>query len=62
MVAPPAPPASSTTLATTIQASTNEWRDDMQKLFQRAKERFPDVVWELGDDPDNTEEIWGHKG
>ena len=61
MVSPPAPPAS-TTLATTTKASMVEWRNDLQKLFERAKERFPDVVWELGDDPDKVEEIWGHKG
>lgn len=73
MVSPPATTASpaavvspptSNTLATTTKASAAEWRKDLQTLFERAKERFPDVVWELGDndDPDSVEEVWGHKG
>ncbi|KAG8869256.1 hypothetical protein FRB98_002741, partial [Tulasnella sp. 332] len=56
-----APPASSSTLATATQVSTDDWRRDMGRLFELAKERFADVVWELGDDPDQSEEVWGHK-
>ncbi|GJE85692.1 BTB/POZ and CAP-Gly domain-containing protein [Phanerochaete sordida] len=45
--------------------STVLWQDDLQALFEQAKERFPDVVWELSDedDPKGTrmEEVWGHK-
>ncbi|KAG9034590.1 hypothetical protein FRB95_013043 [Tulasnella sp. JGI-2019a] len=57
----PPPPASSSTLATANQVSTDEWRRDLGRLFEHAKERFADVVWELGDDPDQNEEVWGHK-
>jgi hypothetical protein len=46
--------------------STAAWQDDLQALFEHAKDRFPDVVWELSDDDDiqgdRAEEVWGHKG
>lgn len=53
--------------------STTVWQADLEALFHHAKDRFPDVVWELGgaeaddDDDDivdrkNVEEVWGHKG
>ena len=46
--------------------STVLWQDDLQALFEQAKERFPDVVWELSDEDDpkgaRAEEVWGHKG
>jgi hypothetical protein len=52
--------------------STTAWQVDLEALFHHAKDRFPDVVWELGgseddedDDEDgkkNVEEVWGHKG
>lgn len=44
--------------------STQTWQNDLLELFHNAKDRFPDVVWELhpDDDQDSTEEIWGHKG
>ena len=35
--------------------STETWQSDLLDLFQHAKDRFPDVVWE-------PEEVWGHKG
>lgn len=57
---PPPPPASST-LASALDSSTREWRNHLQELFEKAKERFADVVWELGDD-DDSDEVWGHKG
>lgn len=45
--------------------STVLWQEDLQALFEQAKDRYPDVVWELSDedDPrgDRAEEIWGHK-
>ncbi|KAG8945011.1 hypothetical protein FRC04_001266 [Tulasnella sp. 424] len=56
---PPPPPASST-LASALDSSTREWRNHLQELFEKAKERFADVVWELGDD-DDSDEVWGHK-
>ena len=46
--------------------STTAWQEDLQALFEQAKDRFPDVVWELSDDDDmrgdQVEEVWGHKG
>ncbi|KZO95307.1 hypothetical protein CALVIDRAFT_466959, partial [Calocera viscosa TUFC12733] len=43
--------------------STQRWQQDLQSLFLHAKERFPDVVWELQDEDgvDKPEEVWGHK-
>ncbi|KAI0760008.1 hypothetical protein C8Q74DRAFT_1293309 [Fomes fomentarius] len=42
--------------------STAHWQDDLQALFDHAKDRFADVVWELqSDDAKPGEEIWGHK-
>ncbi|OBZ65115.1 hypothetical protein A0H81_14913 [Grifola frondosa] len=42
--------------------STITWQDDLQALFNHAKDRFADVVWELqGDDGKGVEEVWGHK-
>lgn len=44
--------------------STHTWQTDLLQLFHNAKDRFPDVVWELhpDDDHDATDEVWGHKG
>jgi hypothetical protein len=44
--------------------STQTWQNDLLELFHNAKDRFPDVVWELHPDrdPAATEEVWGHKG
>ncbi|KAI0697015.1 hypothetical protein BC835DRAFT_801790 [Cytidiella melzeri] len=57
-----APPA----LLEATRNSTSAWQDDLQALFEQAKERFPDVVWELSGDRniqgDGIEEVWGHKG
>ncbi|PPR04884.1 hypothetical protein CVT24_007143, partial [Panaeolus cyanescens] len=41
--------------------STQSWQDHLHTLFKLAKDRFPDVVWEVGEGPDSTEEVWGHK-
>ncbi|KAI0349997.1 hypothetical protein OH77DRAFT_1150161 [Trametes cingulata] len=42
--------------------STTHWQDDLQSLFDHAKERFADVVWELqSDSAAGVEEVWGHK-
>ena len=52
-------------LAEAVKKSTLSWQDDLQRLFDQAKDRFPDVVWEVTD-PDSSgqgiEEVWGHKG
>ena len=47
-----------TTKATTV------WQQDLKTIFDKAKDLFPDVVWELSDDTSGSsvEEIWGHKG
>ena len=49
-----------------LRTSTITWQNDLQSLFNQAKERFPDVVWELLDENDENasvpEEVWGHKG
>ncbi|KDQ15159.1 hypothetical protein BOTBODRAFT_158818 [Botryobasidium botryosum FD-172 SS1] len=43
-------------------ASTLSWQADLKRLFEHAKERFPDVVWELVEDEGDTPEfVWGHK-
>ncbi|KAK7044999.1 hypothetical protein R3P38DRAFT_3347228 [Favolaschia claudopus] len=45
--------------------STNAWQRDLAILFKSAKDRFPDVVWELTTDDSNNnssvEQVWGHK-
>ncbi|CCL98740.1 uncharacterized protein FIBRA_00745 [Fibroporia radiculosa] len=57
----PAPPA----LQEASHNSTVAWQDDLKALFTHAKDRFPDVVWELIDEQDGAaqgaEEVWGHK-
>ncbi|KAA1472370.1 hypothetical protein DENSPDRAFT_821145 [Dentipellis sp. KUC8613] len=46
--------------------STLVWQRDLQSLFHNAKDRFPDVVWDVlpddhPDPPSNPEQVWGHK-
>ncbi|KAH8073810.1 hypothetical protein BXZ70DRAFT_1068977 [Cristinia sonorae] len=45
--------------------STQTWQSDLQALFDHAKDRFPDVVWELvsetNPDSGESDEVWGHK-
>ncbi|KAJ7935967.1 hypothetical protein B0H13DRAFT_1947640 [Mycena leptocephala] len=41
--------------------STSAWQRDLAALFRHAKERFPDVVWELTSEDAGVEEVWGHK-
>ncbi|KAJ6612107.1 hypothetical protein B0H10DRAFT_2192593 [Mycena sp. CBHHK59/15] len=44
------------------RSSTAAWQRDLAALFTHAKDRFPDVVWELTtDDRAVPEEVWGHK-
>ncbi|KAJ2912999.1 hypothetical protein MD484_g7423, partial [Candolleomyces efflorescens] len=48
-----APPPS---LQESVRLSTVTWQKDLQDLFKHAKDRFPDVVWELvGEDDDEME-------
>ena len=60
------PGATPPALLEATRNSTATWQDDLQALFEHAKDRFPDVVWELSDDDDvqgdRVEEVWGHKG
>lgn len=45
--------------------STLAWQADLEALFHRAKDRFPDVVWALLTEEDaepTGEEVYGHKG
>ncbi|KAF7319186.1 hypothetical protein HMN09_00255100 [Mycena chlorophos] len=41
--------------------STAAWQRDLAALFRTAKDRFPDVVWELTTDDAGSEDVWGHK-
>ena len=55
------PPA----LQEAIQLSEETWQSDLHELFEHAKDRFPDILWERDEDDDNEkgpEEVWGHKG
>jgi hypothetical protein len=52
-LATPPPPG----LAEATKNSTAAWQHHLAELFRAAKDRFPDVVWEL-----TTDEVWGHKG
>ena len=58
----PPPPG----LQEATKKSTVAWQEHLESLFLHAKDRFPDVVWELvGEDEDPNqvpEEVWGHKG
>ena len=50
----PSPPS----LQEATKNSTVNWQENLESLFHHAKDRFPDVVWELA----GEEEVWGHKG
>lgn len=63
---PPAPriaPAQPPSYGEATANSTATWQEDLQALFNHAKDRFADVVWDLADEKSGKkEEIWGHKG
>ncbi|KAI5117741.1 hypothetical protein M0805_004930 [Coniferiporia weirii] len=65
VAAPTQPPQRPPALLEATKRSTAAWQDDLQSLFHRAKDRFPDVVWDLVDedaaDDVNADEVWGHK-
>ncbi|KAF7354977.1 hypothetical protein MSAN_01413200 [Mycena sanguinolenta] len=49
--------------------STAAWQRDLATLFQNAKDRFPDVMWELSSEPEEggnssggSEVVWGAQG
>ena len=55
------PPA----LLAAVQLSEEAWQNDLHDLFELAKDRFPDILWERDEDDDDAKapaEIWGHKG
>jgi hypothetical protein len=62
--APPPPiPSSSVALSDALEAATETWQDELKTLFEQAKSRYADVVWDMLDDRDErSDEIWGHKG
>ena len=56
-------------IATPLQDSTSKstlaWQSDLESLFHRAKDRFPDVVWALLTEEGGEatgEQVYGHKG
>ena len=65
-VATDAPPLRPPALAEATKKSTSTWQEALQTLFHRAKDRFPDAVWDLVDedaaDNSSNEEVWDHKG
>ena len=65
-VATDAPPLRPHTLAEATKKSTSTWQEDLQTLFHRDKDRFPDAVWDVVDEDamdDSTNEIvHSHKG
>ncbi|EPQ52000.1 hypothetical protein GLOTRDRAFT_140479 [Gloeophyllum trabeum ATCC 11539] len=64
-MAPPVPAPPPPSLQEATKHATQAWQDDLQSLFNNAKDRFPDVVWELYAEEDDKEksgeEVWGHK-
>ena len=55
----------STPLQDATSKSTVAWQSDLEALFSRAKDRFPDVVWALLTEEDGEptgEQVYGHKG
>ncbi|KAF5347963.1 hypothetical protein D9756_010219 [Leucocoprinus leucothites] len=59
-LATPPPPG----LAEATKNSLSAWQHHLAELFRAAKDRFPDVVWELtaeDDDEKVIDEVWGHK-
>lgn len=62
--APPPPiPSSSAALTKALTAATDTWQNELKNLFDQAKNRYPDVVWDLlGEEEERLDEVWGHKG
>ena len=55
--------SSQAALDNATRASTSSWQADLKVLFDNARDRFADVVWEFQPDPNKpSEEVWGHKG
>lgn len=54
--APHAPLPPLLPLSTPIQHSSDVWSSDLRTLFEKAKERFGDVSWEVGREGDDEDE------
>ncbi|CAE6441152.1 unnamed protein product [Rhizoctonia solani] len=58
----PPVPSSSAALSTALTTATDTWQNELKNLFEQAKSRYGDVVWDMVDDDDRrADEIWGHK-
>lgn len=62
--APPPPiPSSSAALSKALATASDTWQNELKNLFDQAKTRYPDVVWDmLDEDEERLDEVWGHKG
>lgn len=62
--APPPPiPSSAAALTAALATATETWQNELKILFEQAKTRYPDVVWDMvGEEDERTDEVWGHKG
>ena len=48
-----------------VERSKAAWQSDLHEMYERAGERFPDILWERieGDyDTKVPRAVWGHKG
>ena len=65
-IATDTPPLRPPALAEITNKSTSTWQEDLQTLFHRAKDRFPDAGWDLvyEDSMDDSinERVHSHKG
>ncbi|KAF8670452.1 hypothetical protein RHS04_08605 [Rhizoctonia solani] len=59
---PPQVPRSSKILLYALEVATETWQNDLKVLFDQAKFRYADIVWDRTDDNGHhIDEIWGHK-
>lgn len=53
------------TLLEAVKRSEAVWQGDLHEMYERAGERFPDVLWERNEGDCDTKDpgaVWGHKG
>ncbi|KAF8755458.1 hypothetical protein RHS01_05329 [Rhizoctonia solani] len=59
---PPQVPRSSKILLYALEVATETWQNDLKVLFDQAKFRYADIVWDRTDDNGHhIDEIWGTK-